>query len=112
MIVVAYNLFWASLPGLCVFSILLCFVVAGIKRNPLFPVMVMSIFMSLFIWKNASLHFSFGSESESYRLVLLNVGQFQNDTVVAKSIARELRQLDADVILLQEFGLYLSLIHI
>lgn len=106
MIAIAYNLFWVSLPGLCVFSILLCFIVAGIKRSPLVPVLVMSIFISLFIWKNASLHFGFGSERASYRLVTLNVGQFQNDTVVAKSIADELRQLDADVVLLQEFGLY------
>lgn len=40
------------------------------------------------------------------KVVSLNVNQFENDSALADEVATYLQLLDADVILLQEFGLY------
>lgn len=65
--------------------------------------------LSLFVWvhQSAAIDVTLNSEeSESYRLVSLNVGSFTNDLNKLNSTIDKIKALNPDIVVLQEFGIY------
>lgn len=94
------HLLWVSAVVVAIIAILL-------KYKPFLPVINLLLITCLILWRSHDSTRVIEKPVEQELTVLcLNVGQFANDTAVVEETIERIKELDPDIVCLQEFGLY------
>jgi endonuclease/exonuclease/phosphatase (EEP) superfamily protein YafD len=101
-----FDLFPAAEWPIIVICAILVIANTRLVSNPTVPIMLLFSAITVFIFHNGRLSFQPVAPADHIRMLSLNVGQFRNDTNRVNKVISTIIEQDADIVLLQEFGLF------
>lgn len=76
------------------------------KGNPRWPLTFTLSALCVFTMHNGDFTLKSYNHESQFRIMSLNVGQFNNDTSRVQHVINTINEIDPDIVVMQEFGLY------